>query len=275
MTTKKLFVLLDFSRFSANQLKMADAWAKAYDLELVIVHEQDVVTPALADPTLRTQILFDVQRDIENEFKKFRQAHLSQDTKHSFQVIKQGLIPFLEENADQSSLILMGLKGAGRLMQIFIGSTTIKIIEAANCLVIATPIAFDAPLPSKLVVGVNHRFPINEEAFQNAVTLLGVKLKEIQFVTVLTQDDNREETKKYMKSLEGKFGAKVNSSSLMFEGEDSFAKIKTYAQSQKEAFLVLQKGSRTFKDRIFRRFVINELVYDASIPLLILPTWNG
>ncbi len=272
MNTKKLFVLIDFSKFTANQLKLADAWAKAYDLELHIAHEQDVVTPALADPTLRTQIIFDVQGDIKNEFDKLRKSYLSPDTKHVFHLLQQGLIPFLEEHADKTSMVLMGLKGMGKLMQIFIGSTTLRIIESANCIVLATPVAFDAPLPARLIVGINNRYPINETALQSTLDLLAVRLKEIQFVTVLTDEDNKEDTETYLETLVARFGSRIAASSKIFEGGDAFGMIKSYVRSKEEAFLVLQKGSRTFQDKIFRKFVINELIYDGSLPLIILPS---
>lgn len=271
MATKKLYVFIDFSKFTANQLKLADAWAKAYNLELIVVHEQDVVTPALVDPTLRTQIIYDVQGDIKNEFKKLKNSCLSADTKNSFHLLQQGLIPFLEEHADETSMVLMGLKGTGKLMQIFIGSTTLRIIESANCIVIAAPIAFNAALPARLIVGINHRYPINEKALHSTIDLLAIKLKEIQFVTVLTDDDDRRETENYLEVLVSRFGSKGSVSSEIFEGDDAFRKIKSYVQSKEEAFLVLQKGSRTFQDRIFRKFVINELIYDGSLPLIILP----
>ncbi|NHW58665.1 universal stress protein, partial [Escherichia coli] len=47
--------------------------------------------------------------------------------------------------------------------------------------------------------------------------------------------------------------------------------IKKVINNNETEILVLQKGNRFVTDHIFRKFLVNELVYVGDIPLVVLP----
>ncbi|MGV3657517.1 MAG: hypothetical protein ACO1NX_06165, partial [Chitinophagaceae bacterium] len=64
--------------------------------------------------------------------------------------------------------------------------------------------------------------------------------------------------------------SQYNSSYHTFEGKNALDAIKEHMRQNKDAYLVVQRGSRTFDDSVLRRFMINELVYSASVPMVVL-----
>lgn len=53
----------------------------------------------------------------------------------------------------------------------------------------------------------------------------------------------------------------------IYEGSN----IKDVINSKVDELLVVQKGSRLFSDHLFRKFMINELVYEGQTPMIVLP----
>ncbi|MCU7574826.1 universal stress protein [Riemerella anatipestifer] len=54
---KRIIVLVDFSEYSENLLKYASDWGSKVDVELVLVHQNNVLVPALADYKIETKLL--------------------------------------------------------------------------------------------------------------------------------------------------------------------------------------------------------------------------
>lgn len=67
------------------------------------------------------------------------------------------------------------------------------------------------------------------------------------------------------------FSFRFNTNYAIYEGEDHFDDIKKTINNNIEELLIVQKGSRMLTDQLFRKFVVNELVYEGKTPLIILP----
>ena len=123
----------------------------------------------------------------------------------------------------------------------------------------------------KLIVAVNPKFPLNTPGLTHLLDSFKASIQEMEFISVITPEDDEIETLKYLKYLTEHYQDNVKSTFKMFTGENVFKEIKIYVEQGEKPFLVLQKGSRNINDQVFRKFLINDLVYHGNIPMIILP----
>lgn len=270
----KIYVLLDFSDYSHTQLKLANQWCLKFGYDMVLVHETILMIPSLGSPDVRLKIEYGQKNEVLNQLEKLRQSYIDSSVKVSFEITAEPLIKHLSERIqiEKKDLILMGIKGTGKLKQIFLGSTATRVIEELNQITLTIPINLDLNFPQKLIVAVHHKTPINEEALSILVGIIKNGLLDLEFVSIVTENEEISYTNKYLKELKNRFADIFPSNINVFSGNDALNDLKNFVLPQRGAFLVLQKGSRSLVDRVFRRLMVNDMVYDASIPLIVLPS---
>ena len=77
--------------------------------------------------------------------------------------------------------------------------------------------------------------------------------------------------KKYLTDLTLFFADRFDTTFAIYEGSNPFSDIKKVINNKIDEILIVQKGSRLLTDQLFRKFLINELVYEGQTPLIILP----
>jgi hypothetical protein len=125
--------------------------------------------------------------------------------------------------------------------------------------------------PDTLYVSVYYKYKLNTAEFDKVLHLFGDKIKHIRFLAVVAKKDSMKQTTAYLEELREQYRGEHNVYIEIFKGEDAFYTLKQYMDAHADGMLVVQKGSRSFTNQVFRRFLINELVYDASVPLIVLP----
>ena len=104
------------------------------------------------------------------------------------------------------------------------------------------------------------------------LNLAGSQVRKIVFFSVITQEDDYNATENYLRELVNLFSDKREDTSYeLFVGRTAFEDLKRILSEKKDEFIIVQRGSRMLMDQIFRKFLINELVYEGNIPLVILP----
>ncbi|MEX0769657.1 MAG: hypothetical protein WD035_02935, partial [Balneolaceae bacterium] len=93
-------------------------------------------------------------------------------------------------------------------------------------------------------------------------------LKHIDFVSI---DQSGDEEDQHIKEYSNKFNGSIATSYKIFKSKNVFEEFKSYTAQKENSFLVLQKGGRSFKDVMLKRFFINRIIHDGSIPLIVLP----
>lgn len=270
----KIYVLIDFSDFSNTQVKLANKWCLKFGYNMVLVNEINFLIPSLlGSPDVRLQLEYKQKRVNYQKLTVLRETLIDNLVQVTIEVTALPLIKFMREELqfDDRDIILMGVKGTGTLKQIFIGSMVTTVIEEVNQLTLSLPIHLETHLPDKLVIAVHYKTPINESALQ--VLLSGIKssLKQIEFITIITNPIEKYESEAYLLAQKRKFDVVVDCDVNLFSGIDALNDLKKYVLPQKSVFLVIQKGSRSLADKMFRKFMVNEMVFDASLPLIVLP----
>lgn len=273
MTKKTITILIDFSPYSEILLSIADQWSKVLNANIKIVHQVSGYVPGFTDSKGKAAILEAEMADALKRLKSLATQYLSVPSMAKFQTTEKDIVSFLRSasTADEDQLILLGLKGTGYLKQIFIGSTATRIIDDLNELVLTVPLEATIDFPSKIIVALSYLHPINEKALAGFLQSVSGKVNEIEFITVVKQEDDYNMALAYLLSQEHIFKPYCNAGHKIFVGNNAMETIKEYVLEEGNSVLVVQKGSRTLKDKLLRKFVIEELVYEGEIPLLVIP----
>jgi hypothetical protein len=271
MKKGKIYVLLDFSNYSIIEVKLAKKWADWHDIEVEVIHQLIPQIPSMADPDMRQKLVYDQKRDVSRIWFALQEEVFGTESVFKFEITTEPLTEYLKEILEPEDMIMMGLKGTGKLKQIFLGSQVQSIVDKLNQITIAVPKSLENFEPTNLVVSVHPKFPLNQNAFNLFIQKRPKSIQTVTFLTIATSQDIPEDLETFLLNLSKIMLADLSVETMLFSGSDVFTEIKNHFQEKHDYFLLLQQGSRDFSDLLFRKFLINELVFDGSIPMVILP----
>lgn len=269
----RFIVLIDFSSYSSDLLQFAYDWSKKINAELVLVHQTIVSAPALADHKSRGEITNMAVGEALVKLRNFAESVLSSGTTVGYRITEKKLdvyLPILLREPFHH-LVFAGLKGTSMLKKIFMGSVAVQVIDHINELVVALPKGIQHFSVSTLYVALNKNYPLNTGDLDRFLELTGHEIKKIIFFSILPSSEEAIEAESYLKDLKEQYARKFTTEYMLYEGTDVFQEVQKIMFQQKDTFLVVQRGSRMFSDKMFRKFLINDLVYAGRVPLLILP----
>ena len=270
---KRFIILIDFSDYTSNLIKYASDWSKQANAELMLVHETIVIAPSLIDSESREQITQQANNAAFQKLKALTDEYIPSSVEVSF---------FLSESHIQTTLntllaqpfenyIFAGLTGTGLLKQILIGSVALQIIENVNNIVIAMPKDVYAFSHEKIFVAVTEKHPLNILELNKVLNLMDEKETCITFFYLAKPKENTTAIEGLLNELAHLFADRYETKTAIYKGRKRIEDIKKVINNKEEELLIVQKGSRLLTDQFFRKFLINELVYEGQTPLIVLP----
>ncbi len=276
----RLITLIDFSIYSHALAELAVRWGRIASAQLVFVHEVPGLVPSMADTSSKDEIVKNEKEEALEKLRRFT-ATETYEIDVRFVVTGSHLLTTINELLSEgfNDTILVGIKGTGMLKQMLIGNTASMVIDEINRTVVAVPDKLCAVpnefcnlVPKRLVVSLNYKFPLNEEALNDFLNQYNNAIQEIEFISSVDNDEKEDKAKDYLNKLSDKYSMNLKSSYRVFIGKKHFEQIKNYVQSSPNTVLIVQKGSRNLTDLLFRKFLINEVIHDGSLPMVVLPT---
>ena len=265
----RIIVLVDLSDYSENLIDFAFSLSNIIYAKVIFVHQVSGMAPAMANHNSRAEIIRTEKEEASSRLWKLtKKVAYSADSLH---VSEKPILDTLEELKEDHYFdwVLAGLKGSDILKRLFIGSTALSVVNDSDLMTIAIPVQKSIAVPKKLLVGVNQKYEMNKLQFTAILSALAGQVEKVEFFTILNDDEDEQRAHQYLNHLHDEFKA-YNSSTLLFKGKDVFTDLKHHVDQTKDAFLVLQQGSRSLQDYILRKFMINELVYTGLTPLIVL-----
>jgi len=270
---KRFIILIDFSEYSSNLIKYACDWNKQVNAELLLVHQSIVLAPALTDNESRHQIAEHTNEEALQKLKVLAKELIPPSIKVTFNVLESNLqltLPkLLEEPYD--NLIFTGIKGTGLLKKLLLGSVALQVIDDTKNCIVAMPKEIDTFSHEKIYVAVTEKHPLNILELNKFLNFIDNKDTTITFFYLAKPNERTKGIERHLKELKEMFSDKYNTSFAIYEGNNPFNDIKKVIKNKIDEMLIVQKGSRLFTDQLFRRFLINELVYEGQTPLIVLP----
>lgn len=269
----RFIVLIDFSPYSEHLIQFAYDWSKRINAEILLVHNTVVLSPVMTPHESKKELIHEANRDAFQRLKECAEAVLPKGTSVKRLVSEKELVILLRQLLLEpfNHLVFLGIKGTGLLKKIFIGSQAVNVIDSINNLIVAMPENAACCSRESIHVAVHKDYPLNILDLDKFLNFTGDEINRIGFFSVLTPNDDPDSTEKYLKELTELYSGKRNTSYKIYEGNSAFEDLKSIISKKKDEYIVVQRGSRTFLDQMFRKFLINELVYEGGTPMIILP----
>lgn len=270
----RFILLIDFSPYSEHLIRFAYDWAKKVDAEILLLHKTTVMSPVMAPHESKMHLAQIAHRDALERLHQCMESTLPKSASAKLIASERKLIYQLRNLLKEpyNHLVFLGLKGAGLLKKVFIGSEAVRVIEEIDNPIVAMPKNAVCCARETIHVAVRKSYPLNVAELSKFLNLAGSQVRKIVFFSVITQEDDYNATENYLRELVNLFSDKREDTSYeLFVGRTAFEDLKRILSEKKDEFIVVQRGSRMLMDQIFRKFLINELVYEGNIPLVILP----
>ena len=270
---KRFIILIDFSEHSGNLLKYACDWGKQNDAEMLLVHQSTVLAPALTESESKLQLAQHANEEALQKLKTLAKEIIPPTVKVSFSVSVSSLQLTLPELLAEpfENLIFTGIKGTGLFKKIFLGSVALQVIDNTNNIVVAIPKDIAAFSHEKIFVAVTDKHPLNIVELNKLLNFIDSENTTITFFYLAKPYEKTNDIEKHLRDLKVMFAERFDTDFAIYEGNNPFEDIKKVINNKIDEILVVQKGSRLLTDQLFRRFLINELVYEGQTPLIVLP----
>ena len=270
---KRFILLIDFSEYSDNLVRYACDWSKQVNAELLLVHQTSVLAPALSDIANKKYLTEHTNNEASQQLKKLAKELIPPGIKVSYFVsetnLKSVLTNLLEEPFE--NLVFVGLKGSGLLKKIFLGSVALQVIDNTKNTIVAMPKGKASFSPKKLFVAVTDKHPLNILELTNFLKFIDGTKTSITFFYLSKPNEKITGIEKQLSDLSALFAGRFHTNFAIYEGLNPFEDIKSVLNNNTDEMLIIQKGSRLLTDQLFRKFLINELVYEGQTLLIVLP----
>jgi hypothetical protein len=269
----RFIVLIDFSEYSDNLIRYVYDWSVHADAELLLVHRTAVITPAHTDIEVREQIKRQTNAEGLRKLKALAKDIIPPTARVSYIVSERQLRFTLNSLLSEpfNNLIFTGISGTGLLKKVFLGSTAIRVINNTKNIVVTMPKEIAVYSHEKIFVAVTEQHPLNLLELNKFLNFIDRENTSITFFYLAAPNEKTNAIEKQLKNLTSTFANKFNTSFAIYKGSNPFEDIKKVINSKIDEILIVQKGSRLLTDQLFRKFLINELVYDGQTPLIVLP----
>ncbi len=169
-------------------------------------------------------------------------------------------------------VVVTGTKGAKSVAEVFIGTNTMKMINAINdCPLIVVPMHYKYKPLHQIVFSTNYKKQFTLKELQFLLTLSGIKKCLLEVVN-LSEDGflTESQQKNKVKLRELLQEANVTYKKIDWEGSETLT-IEKHIDKTASELLVLINHKHNFFNRLLEENVIKNSAFHSKIPILILP----
>ncbi len=266
----RIVVIVDLSAGSEHLVDFGLYLSKMINAKILFVHQVIGMFPAMTEKEYRDKFYQAEIDDAKNKLSELVNGRVYGN--EHFVVSEKPILSILSEMKSDyySDWVVGGMKESSLLKRILIGSTFIKIIDNSDLLTVAVPISRPVTIPNKTLIAVTHEYVVNESYLTHVLSAFKDVILEVQFFSIVKEEKDAELERSNLLNLQNKF-SKYNPQTILLKGTDKYKDLKKHLENSENTFLILQEGSRSFIDDIFRRYMINEIIHTGNIKLIVLP----
>ncbi|WP_299431272.1 universal stress protein [uncultured Aquimarina sp.] len=280
---KKILLPTDFSENSWNAIDYATELFKneACTFYLLNVYNKIIYESVhLSDISSERNIENTVKANVVNNLEHLKTSLLytSLNQKHQFETIAAlGSLIDVTENivkSEKIDLIVMGTKGATGTKEVFMGSNTVRIINAIKkCPVLAIPDGFTfINTPKEITFATDFTHFYSKEELQPLLDLATSFNAAIRIVHVQQEEGTLTEEQKFNLGMLQKYFKGITYYQHTLTKSDSVSKsLKIFTEKLDIYLLAMLNYSHSFIDKLTREPVIKTIAFHTQIPLLIIP----
>ena len=268
---KTIIVPTDFSDAATNAAEYAVSLAKEINAKITLLHVYHVPIPSTESPIM-VITNDEMQKNNEKALKKLA-SHLKGNTKVeiTYKAVMGMAVEEISEEEKTANLIVMGMKGAGKLSEIVLGSIATATLRNAKIPTLIIPAHTKFRVPKRIVFACDYSAkndyntiePLKElvQKFNSKLFILNVKSNK----DIISEDEAGASLR-----LENK----LNDTNHIYhcsENENLIDGINEFAENKKAEMIVTIPHRHNLLERLFHKSISKEIAFHTHVPLLTLP----
>ncbi|MFY7670819.1 universal stress protein [Tenacibaculum sp. MEBiC06402] len=273
---KNILIPYDFSEAAINALKYTKKLFEGQKVTIFLLdvyigersyllseeHNQEWFNEMDDEIEDELEYLVDV---LNNEGKGFI-YHAIVDSNSLTNAVKENII------REKIDLVVSGTKGAKSVAQTFMGTNTIKIINAIDTVpVLVVPTSYKYKAIDRIIFSTNYKRAFTKAELSTLIDFSNMKQCDIEIVNLSVEEalsDKQKEHKSMLKSL-------LQGNDTVFKkldwNDSETNTIQEYIKDSNGQLLVFINHHYSFFNKLLNENVIKKITFSSSIPLLILP----
>ncbi|WP_028890633.1 universal stress protein [Tenacibaculum sp. 47A_GOM-205m] len=273
---KNILIPYNFSEAAINALNYTKQLFKGVEATIYLLDVYVSQPSELLSDEKNDKWFNEMDNEIEDELKYLLEVLNREESSFTYKslVASNSLTKAVTKTIEEKNIdvIVTGTKGAKSLAETFIGTNTMKMINAIeNCPLIVVPMNYKYKPLGQIIFSTNYKrsYVKNELQFLINLSLVkkcGLEVVNLSEETFLTENQQRNKVKlrELLQDLN------VTYKKIDLEGSETQTIEKHIDETQSE-LLVLLNHKHNFFNRLLEENVIKKSAFHSKIPILILP----
>ncbi len=270
----RLVILIDFTKNTNELINFVKKWDEILKTEILLIHHLSLPLPVLSAKEERESLIKLEKDRIKSVFSDLIKTNFETGYNVSFKILDKHLLTTLPEylGNKHNYILFLGLKESNLMKKLFLGSFASKIIEQLNYITTSVPAPTSIPSTKTLTIALTNKYPLNKGAFNTFLNSAGILFESLHFISVFTSKDNYIKKHDFIMNLTDEYNTRIPSSFELIKADTAISGLINYFSIHPETILTVQKGTRAISDQLFRKYLINRLIYEGKFPLIIIPS---
>ncbi|CAM1361499.1 putative universal stress protein UspA [Tenacibaculum litoreum] len=273
---KNVLIPYNFSEAAINALNYTKQLFKGVEVNIYLLDVYISQPSELLSDEENEKWFNEMDNEIEEELKYLIDVLKREDTSFNYDYVvasnsltKAVTNTIKEKNID---VVIAGTKGARSLAEIFIGTNTMKMINAVNeCPILAVPMHYKYRPLHQIVFSTNYKRTFTVGELQFLINLCAIKKCALEVVSLSEENflsENQQRNKVKLRELLKELN--VVYKKLDWKDSETLT-LENHMEETESELLVLINHKYNFFNRLLEENVIKKSAFNSKIPVLILP----
>lgn len=272
---KSILVPTDFSENANVAIEYACELGKQLGAEVLIIN---TYTPAVTQYHVVSPLIKEEIQSARNQAES-KLATICEVAKSQYKsmvcnskFIVGGIVESIDQQIEENNidLVVMGTKGASGLDKIIFGSNTTRVIEKANCPVLAVPRDMPFEIPKRIVYATDFN---NEELnhIQELATIANAFKAEIMMTHITTDEGALLSEEMLKRNFAGRVKAITDYSPITYfvKYEENIGRaLESFTKLVNADWIAMFTHKRSLFENLYNPSLTKSMAYHSQIPLL-------
>ncbi|HQX04513.1 MAG TPA: potassium/proton antiporter [Flavobacterium sp.] len=268
----RFIIYIDFSESNHSLIQNAIQLAKNHQVEFYLVHQINLLLPKFIDNVEKLIAIRSQKNSALVALKELSKSYFPNDAALHLLVSNKSIDKIDKELHDSEfdNYVFIGFKKTSYFKKHIVGTFTTQLNDAANDCLFALPPMNSVASINEFYIGINKSENFNLNALNKVINYFP-SLRKIYLFTISNDSENLLLSNDLIEKIKNKVDSEVEVSYIVLPDIERLKSIITHKEDQINKVLIIQKGPRTLRDKVFRSFFTNEFLFDGQYPILILP----
>ncbi len=275
---KTILLPTDFSENSINAMRYALAYFREEPCKFIILNVQKVSSFVSDDlmamqpsDTIFNSLIQASKQKVKHLIKELKTANPNPLHEFESKVDYDNFIDAINQAIalEGIELIVMGTKGASNIAKTIFGSNTARVIQRANCPVLAVPNDYKYDGIKHVAFPSNYFTEYNRDDLKPLLNLANKWHPQVSILHV-KEDEYLTEYQENNRAFLDECFSKQHHAFIDLEQGSLFDKITNFIIDNNVDLLAMMSRKHSFLERIFTRHAAESFAFNPKVPLLVM-----